>query len=327
MQGDDSMIRRITLSDPERLIEGIRGAEMVPCQLSHRPRISELHRIVLPTACLDLASLGPSMLFTGLMPRDCFTLVFVLSCPGKGRAFNFAAEHGDGYLGFFPPGGEIDAVTPEGYANATLTVGKRRFLDEVSRFFPEMPESVLEKGAAMRIGSPAEDGIRRLVADLRSFDEAHASRLTADPVRATLEGDLFRAFLGALRQGCGELVPRAPARVANRQRRLRELRDYLSERSGTGVGLDTLCEVSGLSARGLENLFRDHLGITPLIFLRHRRLHEARRLLLAPDGVGEPSVKRVALDLGFWHFGRFARYYHDLFGEYPVETLHSRRRF
>ena len=56
------------------------------------------------------------------MPDDSYTLVFVLDCPGGGRNFTFSIEHPDGWLGFFPPGRELDAYTPEGYCHATLTV-------------------------------------------------------------------------------------------------------------------------------------------------------------------------------------------------------------
>lgn len=316
-----TQVRRVLLTDPELLVEGIRGAEMIPCQLSRRARVSELHRILLPQSCLDLADLGPSMLFSGLMPRDCYTLVFVLSCPMKGRSFNFATEHTDGYLGFFPPGGEVDAVTPEGYANATLTVAAPRFLAELGRVFPEFPDTFLEKGVAMRISPEGQCGIRRIARELRALKDGGAGSLGHPAAREALESELLGDFLTALRDGCGDLVSAASMRLARRQRRFRELRDFLAAHDPAEINLVRLCEASGLSARGLENLFRDHLGIPPLVFLRHRRLHEARRQLLRSGILGEVSVKDVALAQGFWHLGRFARYYQEFFGENPSSTL------
>jgi AraC family ethanolamine operon transcriptional activator len=35
----------------------------------------------------------------------------------------------------------------------------------------------------------------------------------------------------------------------------------------------------------------------------------------------ETPVKSVALDLGFWHLGYFARDYRERFGESPSQTL------
>ena len=85
-------------------MEGLQGADLQPCQLSRSPAQSELARVALPGACLDMVRLGPGMSFTGTMPRGFYSLIFVLECPQPGRVFNFNIEHTDGYLGFFPPG-------------------------------------------------------------------------------------------------------------------------------------------------------------------------------------------------------------------------------
>jgi hypothetical protein len=53
-------------------------------------------------------------------------------------------------------------------------------------------------------------------------------------------------------------------------------------------------------------------------------LNLARQRLRFP-GAGADLVKIVALDLGFWHFDRFAIAYRELFGETPSETLARRR--
>jgi transcriptional regulator GlxA family with amidase domain len=54
------------------------------------------------------------------------------------------------------------------------------------------------------------------------------------------------------------------------------------------------------------------------------RLHEARRLLRDPEP--GTTVARVAAEVGFHQFGRFAAAYRDLFGELPSKTLRARRR-
>ena len=137
--------------DPEALAAAIHNANFQPCQISVRPSPSRIARVMCEEVCLDFAALGPAMLFSGTMPENCYTLVFVTDCPKKGRSFNFSVEHNDGYMGFFPPGGMLDAYTPEGYANATLTVPSSVFLTAVERLFPEIPDSILERGAGMRI--------------------------------------------------------------------------------------------------------------------------------------------------------------------------------
>jgi AraC-like DNA-binding protein len=306
--------------DPESLAAAIRNANFQPCQLSVRPSPSRISRVMCQSVCLDFASLGPAMLFSGTMSKDGYTLVFVTECPEKGRSFNFTIEHNDGYMGFFPPGGMLDAYTPEGYANATLTVPSAVFLAAVERSFPEIPEGVLTRGAGMRIGAVEQARLRGLLSAVMAGIEDPAEPLAGDAARNHLEPDLLEAFLSALRDGCGSLVPSPGLRIDGRLRRLRQARDYVADRLHQPVSLTDLCGELSLSRRGVELLFQDSLGIGPSAFIRHQRLHGVRRtLLVAPSAPG--TVKESALQWGFWHMGHFSQEYRSLFGESPSETL------
>jgi AraC-like DNA-binding protein len=77
-----------------------------------------------------------------------------------------------------------------------------------------------------------------------------------------------------------------------------------------------LARHAGVSARRLQQGFREHVGMTPMEFVRATRLERARRDLREGDG----SVTDVALRWGFNHPGRFADAYRDRFGELPSET-------
>jgi AraC-like DNA-binding protein len=271
--------------DPEALAAAIRDAEFVPCQLSVRPSPSMIARVTCPRVCLDLVSLGPAMLFSGPMPRDCYTLIFVTACPEKGRAFNFGVEHNDGYMGFFPPGAMLDAYTPEGYANATLTVPTAVFLAAVERSFSEIPEAILNSGAGLRIGDLEQSHLRALVSSVMAgIQNPVKSPFEGSAARRHLETMLLDAFLTALRSGCDETFKRPGERIVGRWRRLRQARDYLREHLHEPIHLVDLCGELGLSRRGVELLFQDLLGIGPAAFLRHQRLHEDR---LRPDSEDE----------------------------------------
>ena len=309
--------------DPEALGAAIRNANFRPCQLSSRPVPSSLARVMCGSVCLDFAALGPAMLFSGVMPEDCYSLVFVTDCPQKGRSFNFATEHDDGYMGFFPPGGMLDAYTPEGYANATLTVPSAVFLSAVERLFPEIPESVLKHGAGMRIGAKEQARLRGLLRAVMEGIEDPAHPLSGVMARRHLETDLLEAFLSALRGGCESLVPKPGLRIARRLRRLKEARDYISDHLHEPISLTDLCAELGLSRRGVELLFQDSLGIGPNAYLRKQRLHAVRRALQAAPQVAG-VVKQTAFAWGFWHMGHFSREYHMLFGESPGAIM-SRR--
>lgn len=308
--------------DPEALAAAIRNANFQPCQLSGRPAPSSLSRVICGTVCLDFAVLGPAMLFSGVMPQDCYTLVFVTDCPRKGRSFNFATEHTDGYMGFFPPGGILDAYTPEGYANATLTVPAAVFLSAVERAFPEIPQAVLKRGAGMRIGAAEQVRLRGLLSAVMAGIESGEQPLLDAAARGQLEGELLETFLNALRGGCESLVPKPGLRVEGRLRRLKQAREFLAGHLHQPVSLTDLCGELGLSRRGVELLFHDSLDIGPNAYLRHQRLHAVRRALrTAPPVAG--VVKETAIAWGFWHMGHFSREYRALFGESPGATLSS----
>lgn len=319
-----SPIMSQSILDPEALAGAIHNATFLPCQLSTKPSPSNLTRVMCPEVCLDLVSLGAAMLFTGTMPEGCYTLVFVTECERKGRSFNFAVQHNEGYMGFFPPGGVVDAYTPEGYANATLTVSVPIFESAVARLFPEIPDNVLKQGAGMRIGEAEQAQLRRLLQWVKNGADDPTAPLMGEAARRQLGIDLLEVFLTALRSGCESLVPPPGLRVAGRLRRLRKARDFLTDHLHEPISLHILCSEMGMSKRGVELLFQDSMGIGPNTYLRHQRLHSVRRALHAAPFA--PSVvKQVAMAWGFWHMGHFAREYRGLFRENPSVTVTRRR--
>lgn len=316
------MLSRLVVSDPDLLVTGVRGASLHPCQLSSRTVPSKLARLVLPNTCLDMVRLGPAMLFSGEMPRDYYTLMFVLTCPKPGHSFNFSKDHTDGYLGFWPPGGVLDAATPEDYGNATLTVPPNIFHSTVARSYPEISESVLAGGAGVRVGQIEQERIRALLGTIENALWRSELMLTDSTELKRLESELLDAFLSALRSGTEEEGP-PTFRARGRLRRFRQARDFVEDHLHEPLCLDDLCTELKLSRRGVENLFNDLLGINPITYLRHLRLHGVRRALLQSDpafGV----VKEKALHWGFRHLGRFAGEYFKFFGEFPGHTLARR---
>lgn len=305
---------------PEGLAAVIRNANLEPCELSACPMSSVIARVQCPRVCLDFAALGPAMLFTGTMPPDSYTLVFVLECPSEGHSFNFSVRHTAGYMGFFPPGGALDAYTPEGYANATLAVPVAEFHAALERYFPGIPERILNRGAGMRIGLEEQARLRMVLSEVMAGIRDPAAPFTSLVARQQIEPALLEVFLAGLRQGCGDCVPAPTRRMAGRLRRLRQGRDFIAAHTSQPVHLEDLCRAMNLSRRGVEMVFRDTLGLGPIAYLRHQRLHGARRALReASPAPG--NVKKVALDWGFLHLGRFSHAYHQLFGEGPSETM------
>jgi AraC-like DNA-binding protein len=319
------LISTACISDPDQLVGAVHGAVLDPCQLSTSPAPSTLSRLLLPDACLDLIRLGPAMLFTGEMPQDCYTMMFVLGCPKPGHAFNFSMSHSDGYVGFWTPGTVLDASTPAGYANATLTVPVAEFHAAVTRNYPEIPQSVLTRGAGVRVGPVEQAVFRSLLAEVEDAIRRRNESLESALVLSHVQNDLLAVFLSALRSGCTNGEPPPAPRAGGRVRRMRQAREFIAAHVHEPLCLDDLCTALNLSRRGVENLFQDLLGINPITYLRHQRLHGVRRALSECEP-GWGVVKEKALLWGFRHLGRFASDYREFFGELPAETLERKTR-
>jgi len=99
--------------------------------------------------------------------------------------------------------------------------------------------------------------------------------------------------------------------------------EYLRANLTEPFGLDKLIEITGASASTLLREFRKRHGMSPMQYLKLRRLEVVRRELLAaePDTT---TVTEIATAYGFYHQGRFAGRYRETFGELPSETLRRR---
>jgi AraC-like DNA-binding protein len=81
-----------------------------------------------------------------------------------------------------------------------------------------------------------------------------------------------------------------------------------------------LSRIVGVTERQLRTVCQEQLGISPGQFLKLRRLHLARQVLVRSDH-HSMSVTQIAMDHGISEFGRFAVSYKLLFGESPSTTL------
>ncbi len=98
--------------------------------------------------------------------------------------------------------------------------------------------------------------------------------------------------------------------------------DYILGNLSRPVSLADLSDAAGVSVYTLIRAFRKTYQITPIAFLRHRRLDAVHRLLLAAEPE-DGTVTRAALRFGFVHLGRFAADYRRSFEEHPSDTLQA----
>ena len=109
-----------------------------------------------------------------------------------------------------------------------------------------------------------------------------------------------------------------------RQVVIRRCHELLEARSEESIRVADLTDAAGVSVRTLQMAFTEYYGTGPARYLQLRTLHRVRRALRAADPE-EATVTSVLLQHGEYEFGRFAGRYRRIFGEYPSQTLRSRR--
>jgi AraC-like DNA-binding protein len=231
--------------------------------------------------------------------------------PGASRLNGFTMGRSGAVL--FGPGAELHARAESGQRWAMITLDQGRL------------DAILDGARLPREGVCGfSGGLLQHARGLPVLAREFAAVASLDPTRLSGEaaaGAVVESVLGQIALGLGPEEP--PPRAGRRQVRLVAAAVERIEASlGAPVYTQTISEALGIGARPLNDAFRAVYGITLQRYLQIRRLTLARRSLR--DGGGPALVKQVALDCGFWHFGRFALAYRGQFGESPSQTLAGR---
>lgn len=105
-----------------------------------------------------------------------------------------------------------------------------------------------------------------------------------------------------------------------RRATLRRAMRFIEDNAALPIGVEQIAEAARLSRRGVQDLFRRSLGVTPTGYLQRVRLDGARQELERADA-SDVSVQEIARRWGFVHLARFAARYREEYGEYPSQTL------
>ncbi|MCF6387933.1 AraC family transcriptional regulator [Mycobacterium sp. MBM] len=113
----------------------------------------------------------------------------------------------------------------------------------------------------------------------------------------------------------------APARPDKRKAVVQAAIDYLDDHLAEHITMRAVADAVHMSVRAVQQGFHEQLGISPMTYLRERRLERAHEELMdaAPaDGI---TVTSVAERWGFHHLGSFGAEYRKRWGESPSQTL------
>lgn len=219
-----------------------------------------------------------------------------------------------GQLMFLPTGTDVTRHS-EGDPLMAIELGVSAFESEVQRRhgndrveWPTVPQTV----------DLAEPQMRELIEAVDAMVQAQVADVPATG-RMHSESRLLSALAGTLTwPTSGRVAPVA-------SERLRRLEDWIDAHVSDAITLGRLCEVAQVGERSLQVAFQARRGMSPMCFVRERRLAAAQRRLFrsGPD----EDVTAIATSLGFIHLGRFSGAYFATFGESPSRTLARGRRW
>jgi len=253
----------------------------------------------------------------GAVPAGMAT--FALPARGSSGTASFCGSAiTSGTLSAYTPGDQGVLCTPAGYNFINFCVTSERIDSAMRSLCQRTLADVLPRTMALSV--PVESVMRLHAAAQATFAPPGSSDEVPNISVAdrAMEGNVLSALCAALTSG----DPSRPGPLAarNHWRCVRKVRNYAAAHLGEALDMETLCRVSRVSERTLRAAFHEVTGLSPQHFIKMRRLTAARHVLSAARRT-ETSVKSVALDLGFWHLGYFARDYKAHFGESPSQTI------
>jgi AraC-like DNA-binding protein len=306
--------------DLEEMAAAVRNAavEYIPLERASRFE-GELVQVDLDRLTLQ-ASVGapPHMTRAAVMPG---VQTFVMLRGGGPCTLNGHTVR-DTELLHYRPGCEHFAHVARPVSLALIAIPEERFARRWAAVTGETPPPHRESCTVLR---PALE-VRRLLTELveralriaamspDQFACPDARRALAEELETTLitaaHGTARAKIRGAGAEAYGRIVGRAD--------------EVLRKRVDEPVYVAELCEELSVPERTLRRAFERTFSISPIRYLKLRRLGLVHRVLRDADP-RRTRVSEVAEQHGFWELGRFAGEYRRLFGEKPSETLRRRR--
>lgn len=97
--------------------------------------------------------------------------------------------------------------------------------------------------------------------------------------------------------------------------------EYLDDHLAEHVTMHAVANAVHMSVRAVQQGFHDQLGMTPMTYVRERRLERVHAELMDATPADGITVTAVAERWGFHHLGSFGGEYRKRWGESPSQTL------
>jgi AraC-like DNA-binding protein len=113
----------------------------------------------------------------------------------------------------------------------------------------------------------------------------------------------------------------SPLRIDKRGAVVQAAIDYLDDHLAEHITMDSVAGAVHMSIRAVQQGFHEQLGMTPMTYVRERRLERVHEELMDATSADGITVTAVAERWGFHHLGSFGGEYRKRWGESPSQTL------
>ena len=311
------LVNTCTLDSFEGMHQAIQGSHVDVMQLGRGKLRGSLSHVGIGDFSLSIGSFSVGLRTQRVATDDKLVIGMLLNSRDRVTHWSFDMRPADVLV--MPPSTEHEGS----FHGASAYAAIRFDLAEIAALFkgePRLsdPATWLSKShyrADPLIGNAATRRLPLLVARL-ARQQATLSDRAADFWKRSIIDAVTGTILHSLPPDTRGPLPSAIQLVRN-------VEAYLDAFSLRPVHISEICAFFNVSRRSLHRAFYDVLGLGPLTFLRHKRLCAVHSVLRDADPASV-TVAMVAMQQGFIELGRFAHYYHSLFGEYPSDTLGNR---
>lgn len=300
-------IRDAIFTDADEWAEAVAGWDLDFQQLDCGRLSARIEVTALNGLTTQYVSLSRRFHQMGASPNGTITLAF----PDEPETVQWfgAVSLKDGLQNFSIENG-FECVSEAGFGAHTLSIPASTFLAESRALGSDLDERKFTHGPEQfRI---AEVHIRRLRTLLLLLQQCCRGKHSPLPDTSDLVSDIRYILAVSLVDGDEQ---RPLENRASRQRAVDRAVELIRTTGGM-VSLPDVCECAAVSARSLSRGFSERIGLSTKQYIVATRLAAARRRLRQTG----QDVTEVACAGGFWHLGRFARDYRNMFGEKPSET-------
>jgi AraC family ethanolamine operon transcriptional activator len=311
LPGNNHLLVDMSFDDLDTLSETIRGWGLELLQLGRGAFDGHLRQWHAGDVLVTRGAFRRKLMQRGVSPPETLTIGVPA---GRDLDMRWRGERvTSNHILVVPADGELDAVSSETFDVYSVSIPEPEWSNIDTETGGLMKTLVDRQGEACRCSPESMKTLRRR---LRRSEMAALGRGAQAPLTIpVLAGEAIRSSRSPRRD---------VRRSSDRRRALHAAVRFIDDQLGRSIRIGDICRATGVSERTLQYAFQAEYGLTPIQFVRVKRLGRARReLLKSKPSVG--AVARIAGASGYGHGGQFAADYRDLFGERPSETL--RREF